>query len=203
MLDPATESQIDAPSAGRLVIRIKLMPPEPPAPSVWRRASGSALLMIAVAALLLAWLVISTFGTDPRPPAATKVANTVVESRAPAAATTVTNSAEVAPVEPPVRQQPEAPPSSINEVLPDVSQGALNTIRGTVRVSVRVIIDQQGRVIRASAEDRGPSRYFERLSVAASKKWTFTPAASDEQRIMRVRFNFTRAGATAQAGPVQ
>jgi TonB family protein len=117
----------------------------------------------------------------------------------------VTNSAEAEArsVAPEVRQQPDAPPSTINEVIPDVPRSALETIRGTVRVSVRVIVGKQGTVVDAAADDRGPSRYFERLAVEASKKWTFTPANSAEQRMMLVRFNFTRAGATAHASPLQ
>lgn len=202
MLESATESQIDAPSAGRLVIRIKLIPQEPLPLSLWQRLNKSALLVVGVAVLLLSWLLISTFRADPAPPAAESAVSTVVESPAPPATTTVPSSAEATPVEPKVPQQSEMPPSSIDEVLPDVPQSALDTIRGTVKVSVRVIVDQHGRVVRASAEDRGPSRYFERLSIAASKKWTFTPATSDEQRIMRVRFSFTRTGVTAEARPL-
>lgn len=187
---PATESQIDASSAGRLVIRIKLIPQETPPPPVWRRMSKSAVLVGAVAAALLSWLGISTFRSDPLPTPAAPV---------PAAKTTMTSAAEIAPVESQLPPPPEPEPSSISEVLPDVPQSALDTIRGTVRVSVRVNIDQQGKVVGAAAEDRGPSRYFERLSLEASKHWTFTPATSDEPRSMLVRFNFTRDGATAQA----
>ncbi len=40
----------------------------------------------------------------------------------------------------------------------------VETIRGTVRVSVRVIVDAEGKVVAATSEDPGPSRYFERLS---------------------------------------
>lgn len=193
---PATPSQIEAPSAGRLVIRIKLIPQEAPPPPVWRRWRMSALLMVGVAVLLLAGLVISIVRRDPAPPAA------VVSSPAPSPVTsTAATSVEAAPVEPQVPHHAEPPTSSTNEVLPDVPQSALETIRGTVRVIVRVTVDQQGRVVRAAAEDRGPSRYFERLSIAASKKWTFTPANSNEQRTMLVRFNFTRHGATAEAMP--
>jgi TonB family protein len=66
-------------------------------------------------------------------------------------------------------------------------------------VSIRVIIDKNGTVLAATADDPGPSRYFKRLAVEASKKWTFTPAASKAQRIIRVTFNFTRVGTTARA----
>jgi TonB family protein len=67
-------------------------------------------------------------------------------------------------------------------------------------VSVRVIVDKEGRVVVAAANDPGPSRYFERLAVQASKKWTFAPTDSEEQRIMLLRFNFTRGGTRARAG---
>lgn len=62
-----------------------------------------------------------------------------------------------------------------------------------------MIVDKDGTVLIATADEPGPSRYFERLAVEASKKWTFTPADSEAQRIMLVRFNFTRAGTTARA----
>jgi TonB family protein len=84
-------------------------------------------------------------------------------------------------------------------VIPNVPRSARDTIRGTIRVSVRVVIDKDGSVLAATADDGGPSRYFERLALEAAKKWTFTPAASQEQRVMRVRFNFTRDGTTARA----
>jgi TonB family protein len=206
-LEPVTESQSDTPSTRRLVIRIKWVPQEPPPRSTRRRLSRSALLLILLAvALPLCWLGISTL----RPhPAASKPASTSepVSDKPlpkPAVETTVTNSAETEtrPAEPDVRQQPDAPPSTVNEVIPDVPRSALETIRGTVRVSVRVIVDRQGNVIAASADDPGPSRYFERLSVEASKRWMFTPASSDESRVMLVRFKFMRAGVTARATPL-
>jgi TonB family protein len=191
---PATEAQIDAPSAGRLVIRIKLIPQEPPQPPVWRRVSKGALLIAGIVAVVLGWLGINTFRkADPVPPPATE----------PTAQTTVTKPTEAPPpVATEVHKQPDAPPSAIDEVLPDVSRSALDTIRGTVRVSIRVTIDQQGGVVSAKAEDRGPSRYFERLALKASRQWTFTPATSQEQRMMQIRFNFTRSGVTAQAAPL-
>jgi TonB family protein len=70
-------------------------------------------------------------------------------------------------------------------------------------VAVRVTLDEQGTVVDATAEDRGPSRYFERLSMEAAKKWTFTPTNSEQRRSMLMKFNYTRDGATAQASPLQ
>jgi TonB family protein len=216
-----TKSQWNAPPTKRLVIRVKL-PTQEPLPSSSRpRLSRRALLLLilGVVAVPVCWLGISTFrshsAVTKRASNSESLASVAVRSEdssvvsdkpppKPAVKTTVTNSAEgeARSVESEVRQQPDARPSTVNEVIPEVPRSALETIRGTVRVSVRVIVDRQGNVVAASADGSGPSRYFERLSVEASKNWTFTPASSDEQRIMLVRFNFTRAGATAHASPV-
>lgn len=176
-------------------------------------------MILGVVAVLLSWIGISMFKSDPASaPAATDgTANSQAPSPAPASApnepspatsagplpkpaaeTVATRSAKA---EPAAREQPASPPSPINQVLPDVSRSALDTIRGTIRVSVRVTVNKAGTVISATAAEPGPSRYFERHAVAASKKWTFTPASSEEQRIMLVTFNFTRAGTTASASP--
>ncbi|HJS76848.1 MAG TPA: TonB family protein [Burkholderiales bacterium] len=142
--------------------------------------------------MLLSWVAISMFRTEPTSaPGAPKPATETAETR----------SAEAKSVESEVRKQPDASPSL--EVIPSVPRSARETIRGTVRVSVRVIVDKEGTVLVATADDPGPSRYFERLAIQASKKWTFAPADAEEQRIMLVRFNFTRAGTTARANSLQ
>ena len=92
---------------------------------------------------------------------------------------------------------------AVQEVLPDVPQRARRTIRGHVRVSIRVIVEQDGTVFAALSEQRGPSRYFERLAIDAAKKWTFPPADATSQRLMLVKFDFTRDGTTAQAAPLR
>jgi TonB family protein len=102
-----------------------------------------------------------------------------------------------------VQAQPDAPLSPINEAIPSVPQSALQTIRGTVRVTIRVIIDKQGTVVAATSDIPGPSRYFERLSLEAARKWTFTPADTEDPRVMQVRFHYTREGVTARANPPQ
>ena len=89
--------------------------------------------------------------------------------------------------------------SPTNEVIPDVPRSALQTIRGTIRVSIRVTVDKQGTVIAATSVDPGPSRYFERLAMEASRQWTFAPSGTREPRRVLVRFNFTREGTTARA----
>jgi TonB family protein len=192
---------VEPPPATRLVIRIKLIPQAAPPPR--RRLSRNLLLLIAgTVAVLLSWLAFNAFRPDPTsPPAvAQRTSNSDSQSSAPLAVRNEEPS--VVRDEPEVRQQPDAPPSSINEVIPTVPRSALETIRGTVRVTVRVIVDKQGMVVDATADDRGPSRYFERLAVEASRKWTFTSSSSEEKRTLLVRFNFTRDGATAHASPL-
>jgi TonB family protein len=186
----------------QLVIRIEISSKGPPQAPVRRRLSrGALLLILGAVAVLLSWAGISVFRTEPTSaPAATEGApNPGSQSLA-----SVPAPSEAAPVvASEVRKQPGASPSPISKVIPDVPRSARGTIHGTVRVSVRVIVDKAGAVRVATADDPGPSRYFERLAIQASKKWTFAPTGSEEQRIMLVRFNFTRAGTTARANSLQ
>ena len=176
----------------RLVIRIKLPPREPPpAPDQPRLRKGALLLIAGAVAVVLSLVSIYMFRTEPTPaPVPSKVAPTVREQPAP----------EVAEPKP-VEAQPAAPPSPISEVIPDVPQSALNTIRGTIRVIIRVTIDREGKVLDASVQEAGASRYFARLALEASRKWTFAPSAAQDQRVMQVRFYFKRGGVTARANP--
>jgi hypothetical protein len=66
-----------------------------------------------------------------------------------------------------------------------------------------VIVEKDGTVFAALADNPGPSRYFERLAIDAAKKWTFAPTESDEERLMLVRFVFERQGTTATATAVR
>jgi len=177
----------------RLVIRIKLPPgAPPPAPDRARLRKGALMLTVGAVAVVLAVVGIYTFRTEPTPaPAPSKV---VSNQPAPQPAVEI---AEPKPVE----AQPVAPPSPINEVIPDVPQSALNTIRGTIRVTIRAIVDKEGKVVDATVQEAGASRYFARLALEASRKWTFAPSASQDQRVMQVRFYFKRGGVTARASP--
>jgi TonB family protein len=228
----AAKSQSGTPSTVRLVIRIRIPEGLPsPTPAGRRLSRGALLLILGAVAVLLSWVGISMFRTDPT--SAPAVTEGAPNSKSPSlaavpatseAAPAVTNesvsrpaietaerrsaevgsgSTEAKSVESQVREQPHASPSPTNEVIPDVPRSARETIRGTVRVSVRVIVDKDGAVLAAIADDPGPSRYFERLAVEASKKWTFTPSDSQAQRIMLVRFNFRRSGTTARASSLQ
>jgi TonB family protein len=92
-----------------------------------------------------------------------------------------------------------ASPSEVHKEIPDVPRRASQTIRGHVKVSVRVIVNPDGTVFAALTDERGPSRYFERLAIEAAKKWTFPPVDTEAQRIVLLRFDFAREGTTARA----
>jgi len=79
------------------------------------------------------------------------------------------------------------------EVLPDVPQTARDTIRGKVRVSVRVAVDASGKVVRATLDSPGPSKYFANLALQAAQRWEFWPAKVDGQFVSSawiLRFEF-------------
>jgi len=65
------------------------------------------------------------------------------------------------------------------QVLPDVSREARNTIHGKIRVIVRVSVDPAGNVAGAAFQVRGPSNYFARKAMEAARDWKFTPPEVD------------------------
>jgi len=67
----------------------------------------------------------------------------------------------------------------LQQFLPDASQGARDTIRGKVRINVRVHVDESGRVTAAALDAPGPSQYFADRTLQAAKLWRFTPAKMD------------------------
>jgi len=194
----AAKSQLVTSSTRRLVIRVEIISKGAPRAPVRRRLNrGALLLILGAVAVLLIWVGISVFRTEPTSASAATERGPNSQSQSPAP---VPAPSKATPV---VRKQPDASLSPISEVIPDVPRSARKTIRGTVRVSVRVIVDKEGTVLVATSDDPGPSRYFEWLAIQASKKWIFAPMDSEERRIMLVRFNFTRAGTTARANSLQ
>jgi TonB family protein len=67
------------------------------------------------------------------------------------------------------------PGSVLHQVLPNVSQTARNTVQGKVRVRVKLAVDESGNVTDASFLSPGPSKYFARLAMQASRDWKFSP----------------------------
>ncbi|HVW69419.1 MAG TPA: protein kinase [Steroidobacteraceae bacterium] len=86
----------------------------------------------------------------------------------------------------------------IHEEIPVASAGARATIRGHVKVSVRVTVDAAGKVVGETLTEPGPSRYFARLATQAARKWRFGPASGVSRREHVLRFEFGREGATGR-----
>jgi len=121
---------------------------------------------------------------DPEPFAAKKPA-------APTAASPSPRPAIKPPASTPARGQ------VAHKSMPEVSQKALETIRGKVRVSVKVNVDASGKVTAAAFEAPGPSKYFADAAIHAAKDWTFAPPSSNGEKVPSewlLRFEFAPAG---------
>jgi TonB family protein len=90
-------------------------------------------------------------------------------------------------------------PSVLHEEIPDVPRRTRDTIRGHIKVVVRVTVDSSGTVVDETLENPGPSKYFARLATEAARKWKFAPAGNHDSRKWLLRFEFTRGGATGHA----
>ena len=92
----------------------------------------------------------------------------------------------------------------LDQVLPDVSQKARDTIRGRVRVGIKVHVDPAGAVSDAELDSPGPSQYFADLALQAARKWAFTPPEVGGKSVASewsLRFVFTQSD--TKVTPVQ
>jgi TonB family protein len=62
-----------------------------------------------------------------------------------------------------------------DRVLPKVSPRSLNTITGKVKVTVKLAVDPNGKVTNAALQSAGPSEYFAKVALEASRRWKFNP----------------------------
>ncbi len=184
-------------AATRLVIRVELPGEERPrvTPPPPRRSVGVLPWAVGAVVVLALGFMAYRLSSSSRP---------VDDSPPPAEVATAVSPVPPAPtpVAPPRAAPAVSPETATNEVMPNVSRSALDTVRGTLRVTVRVGVDSSGSVVSATAVDPGPSRYFERRSLEAARQWTFAPTDAPAQRSMRLRFAFTRGGVEASAEPL-
>ncbi|MGB7281729.1 MAG: TonB family protein [Candidatus Acidiferrum sp.] len=83
----------------------------------------------------------------------------------------------------------------LDQVLPDVSPKARATIRGRVRVGIKVHVDAAGAVSNAELDSPGPSKFFADLALQAARKWVFTPPEVNGKSVpseWSLRFVFTQ-----------
>jgi TonB family protein len=107
--------------------------------------------------------------------------------------------AAAAPVPSPPAEQARASGGVLHQVLPDLLPRAQNSIRGKVKVSVKIHVDPSGRVADAELASRGPSRYFAGKALEAAREWTFTPPVPREWLL---HFEFDRGGTKVRPVPV-
>jgi serine/threonine protein kinase len=122
----------------------------------------------------------------------------------------VQQSASITPQSPPAVSPPAAVenpkasiaaslPTVLHQEIPDLSRSARESIRGVIKIAVRVIVDRSGNVVAATLDDRRSSKYFARAAMDAARKWKFAQAADQASRVWLLHFEFTRAGTTAHA----
>jgi TonB family protein len=89
----------------------------------------------------------------------------------------------------------------VRRVVPQVSPSARRTIRGKIKVRVRVEVDAAGNVAKATLESAGPSQYFSRIALEAARGWKFSPAQADGSgvREWKLQFAFSRTNTEASA----
>lgn len=132
----------------------------------------------------------------------------VLVHRTPAPATGTQSSTSQTPADTPATQSP-APFSSKGggqkgvtrgsvrqQVQPEVSRNAQNTITGRLKVSVQVAVDASGNVSEARFVSRGPSQYFANKAMAAAQRWKFSPPqvdgrATPSEWLLRFQFSQT------------
>lgn len=142
---------------------------------------------------------------EPPAPTPTRVA-TPHPAPAPSATASLSSATKTAPpTRPSLAPNTPAPAFSttvakgrvLSQVLPDVPKRASETIRGTVRVAVKVVVDSAGNVTNRRLESAGPSRYFAALSLSAAQKWKFSAPVTDSGPAAStwiLHFNYTKAG---------
>lgn len=84
-----------------------------------------------------------------------------------------------------------------HRAMPEVLQSATRSIRGTVKVSVKVNVDRAGNVEDAELASRGPSKYFAQAALKAAQQWTFHPPQVGGRGVLStwiLQFEFTRDG---------
>jgi hypothetical protein len=91
----------------------------------------------------------------------------------------------------------------LHQEIPDVSHSARSTIRGVIKIAVRVIVDHSGDVVATTLDHRASSKYFARAALDAAEKWKFAQDADQASRVWLLRFEFTRAGTTAHAAALR
>lgn len=134
----------------------------------------------------------------PAPPAVESL-KTTSEKEQPSPAASSTSIDSGAAAKPATAGIAPAKGEVLDQVLPEVSQKARDTIHGKVRVSVKVHVDPAGAVSDAELDSPGPSKFFADLALQAARRWSFTPPEVNGKSVAsewRLRFDFRQKETT-------
>ena len=208
-IDPQRRCSIDD-----IRTRLHAAPPAAPVVPEPKRATGSdsnrlpvfVIPLVLVVLALAAWGLFHSRGKEPA---------TQNEEKAPVATTQTPTSSTPPPTAPESKPKPSpsAPPpahtksnasggAATHQVMPDVPQSAKNTIRGTIKITVQVQVDANGKVTSAKFKSSGPSRYFADRTMKAAQQWQFDPPQANGQpapSTWLIQFRLRRNG--IQASP--
>lgn len=177
-------------------------PPEP-APdhagtSIRRPVFVGAIAIIVVLGVVLAWLYFRSNKSSAQTDDTTKQP---VSEAVPAPTTAAPKPAEPKPTEPAANTQTSSG-EVVRQVLPEVPRSAQNTIRGTIKVVVRVQVDPFGKVTAAKLKSRGSSRYFANQALKAAERWEFSaPEAGGQPTASTWLLQFRFKRTSIQASP--
>ena len=142
-------------------------------------------------------------GTVPRPSKSADFETARGES-APSKQIASPSAAPAAPAKPPASSPRSIEPKNsgglevVHQVIPDVSSKALSTIRGTVRINVRLKLNPDGTVAAADLNSPVSSQFFADIALNAAREWRFAPTSNSSALL---RFDFTNAGSKAYMVP--
>lgn len=209
-LDPKRRCTI-AEIQARLQPAGRSVPAEPEAPPPPRRPvkRGPIAAALLVAVVLVGSIIFFSRGKSVPTPATVPTEQPAPPTGSQSVPATAPETAPAPASKPPARE-PVKPPKKavafpgevVQQVLPDVSQSARNTISGTVKVGVRVEVDSSGKVTSAKLASPGPSKYFAGRALKAAQRWEFSPPEVDGKPTAStwlVQFRFKRT--STQAAP--
>jgi TonB family protein len=165
--------------------------PAKPAPASTRSASPSTSAPVATPAP-------SKTPPPETPSSASPSASPATAAGSAPGAATGTAAARPKPSTTSISDSDSSVPEVTHRVIPEVSQKARDTIRGTVRIHVRVQLNSDGSISSAELDSPAPSQFFANLALKAARQWQFAPSAGPSALI---QFDFTNASTSASVSP--